>query len=80
MAKKMTGTVVSNSMDKTVVVRVELRKQHPVYKKVVRRHRKFFAHVADDKKPAVGTIVSIVSVRPISRNTHFKVIEAGSSK
>jgi small subunit ribosomal protein S17 len=72
------GTVVSAAMDKTIVVRVDVVKAHPRYKKVIRRSSKFHAH--DEQNEAkVGDIVLIVETRPLSRTKRWrlqKVVEA----
>jgi small subunit ribosomal protein S17 len=72
------GTVVSAAMDKTIVVRVDLVKAHPRYKKVIRRSSKFHAH--DEQNEAkVGDVVLIVETRPLSRTKRWrlqKVVEA----
>ncbi len=67
------GIVVSNAMDKTVVVRVERRVAHPLYKKVVRRFKKFLAH---DKQGTarVGDLVRIEETRPLSKRKRWRVI------
>ena len=69
------GVVVSDMQDKTVVVRVERRVMHPVYKKYIMRSKKYAAH---DEKNAfkVGDIVRIEESRPISKNKHFVVLAA----
>ena len=59
-------------MDKTIVVEVERRVRHPLYKKVIRRSKKFHAH--DDKNEAkAGDWVRIVETRPISRNKRWRL-------
>ncbi len=70
----MTGTVVSNKMDKTVVVRVERRVMDPLYKKFVTRSKRFAAHDAENAF-GVGDLVRIRECRPLSRNKRFEVIE-----
>ncbi len=68
------GTVVSDAMDKTIVVKVEVVKAHPKYKKVVRRSVKFHAH--DERSEAkVGDVVRIVETRPISKTKHWRLAE-----
>ena len=68
------GTVVSDKNDKTVVVEVERRYTHPLYKKVVRRSKKYHAH--DESNAAkVGDRVRIQETAPISRNKRWMVIE-----
>lgn len=71
--KVLTGVVVSDKMDKTVVVRVERRVKHPLYKKYVRRHKKYYAH--DPKNECkVGDLVEIIESRPLSRLKRWRVL------
>ena len=70
----MTGTVVSDKMDKTVVVRVDRRVTHPLYKKIITRSKKFSAH-DEENSCAVGDQVRIRECRPLSRRKNFEVIE-----
>lgn len=75
MSKKIyTGTVVSNKMDKTVVVAVTRLFQHPVYKKTVKRVTKFKAHDEKDKCQ-IGDIVKIIETKPLSKEKRWIVIE-----
>ncbi len=68
------GTVVSDAMDKTIVVRVEIAKAHRRYKKVVRRSVKFHAH--DERGEAkVGDVVRIVETRPLSKTKRWRLAE-----
>lgn len=69
----MQGVVVSDKMDKTVVVRIERRVMHPIYKKFVRRSKRYKAH---DEVNAfkVGDIVRIRECRPLSRHKCWEVI------
>lgn len=60
------GIVVSDKMDKTIVVRVERQFKHPLYKKIVRRHKKFKAH-DENNECKVGDIVLIQESKPISK-------------
>lgn len=69
----MQGVVVSDKSDKTVVVRVERRIMHPVYKKIIRRSRKFHAHDPENRFK-VGDIVRIQECRPISRLKRWQVL------
>jgi small subunit ribosomal protein S17 len=72
--KERRGVVVSNAMDKTVVVRVETVKPDRRYKKVVRRSSKFHAH--DERNEAnVGDVVRIVETRPLSKTKTWRVAE-----
>ena len=68
------GVVVSNAMDKTIVVKVDMIKAHPRYKKVVRRSVKFHAH--DEQNSAnVGDVVRIVETRPLSATKRWRLAE-----
>lgn len=68
------GHVVSDKMDKTVVVSVERLRRHPVYKRVVRLSSKFKAH--DEENGArVGDTVRIEESRPLSRDKRWRVVE-----
>lgn len=70
--KRKVGTVVSDKMDKTVVVRVERLVPHDVYKKYVRRRENFKAH--DEKNEfRVGDRVEIVETRPLSKDKRWRV-------
>ncbi len=72
-----TGVVVSDKMDKTIVVRVERQFKHPLYKKIVRRHKKFKAH-DENNECKVGDIVQIEESRPLSHDKRWilkKIIE-----
>ena len=77
MEKKMKirfGRVLSNRMDKTVVVVVETRRPHPRYKKVVRYKAKFKAH-DEDNTCGIGDLVRIVETRPLSKEKRWRVAE-----
>ncbi len=74
MRRTLVGQVVSNGMDKTVVVRVERLVQNPRYKKYVRRYSKFLAH--DEANACeVGDRVQIIEHRPISKQKRWMVQE-----
>ena len=68
------GVVVSAAMDKTIVVRVEVVKSHPRYKKVVRRSQRFHAHDEQNQAKA-GDIVRIVETRPLSKTKRWRLAE-----
>lgn len=71
--KTRVGTIVSDAMDKTVVVKVERLVPHPVYKKYTKRYTKFKAH--DEKNDCrVGDRVEIVETRPLSRDKRWRVL------
>ena len=67
------GTVVSDKTDKTIVVEVERRYTHPLYKKVVRRSKKYHAH-DETNSCSVGDVVRIEECRPISKTKSWKVV------
>ncbi len=72
--KQRIGTVVSDKMQKTIVVKVERRFRHPLYKKVIRRFKKFYAH--DEREEAkVGDVVRIEECRPLSRLKRWRLVE-----
>ena len=68
------GVVVSNKMDKTIVVRVERRTRHPLYGKEVRSSRKFYAH-DEENKAQVGDRVRITETRPLSKNKNWRLLD-----
>lgn len=75
MPKKVyTGKVISDKMDKTVVVAVTRLYQHPDYKKTVKNITKFMAH-DEENKCKVGDIVRIIETRPLSRHKRWAVID-----
>ena len=68
------GRVVSNKMDKTVVVTVETLRHHPLYKKTIRKAVKFKAH--DEKNECrLGDTVKIIETRPLSKEKRWRVAE-----
>jgi len=68
------GVVVSDKGEKTIIVKVDVIKAHPKYKKVVRRSQKFHAH--DERNTAgVGDVVRIVETRPLSKTKHWRLAE-----
>jgi len=72
--KSFTGTVVSDKMMKTVIVEVERTTRHRLYKKIMRRAKRYMAH--DDRLGAkVGDQVRILETRPLSRHKRWRVIE-----
>ena len=72
--KRLTGRVVSDKMDKTVVVRVERLVRHPRYGKVLRQVKKYKAH-DEENACRVGDMVCIVESRPLSREKRWRVEE-----
>lgn len=72
--RKLKGTVISNKMTKTLVVRVDTLKQHPKYQKFYRVSKKFKVH--DGKSEyRVGDVVIIVETRPTSKDKRWRVLE-----
>ena len=67
------GKVVKDAKDKTVVVYVERRVTHPVYKKIIRRSKKYMAHDEDNRCKA-GDLVRIRECRPLSRRKRWEVL------
>src|SRR5215510_10573204 len=68
------GRVVSDKMDKTIVVQVTDRKSHPLYKKVIQHRVRFKAH-DDGNECTVGDLVRIMEVRPLSRDKRWRLVE-----
>ena len=72
--KKREGLVISDAMDKTVIVRVERRFRHPEYGKEITRSNKFYVH--DEKNEAkTGDVVRIMETRPLSRLKRWRLVE-----
>ena len=70
--QKLMGEIVSNKMDKTVVVKVTKKVPHPVYGKYMKRSKKYLVHIgAVDAK--VGNIVEITAIPPKSKNKHWQL-------
>lgn len=72
--KKLSGTIISNKMQKTVVVEVERLKEHPKYKRRYKLHKNYKAHV-EGGEYAIGDKVIIEECRPISKDKKWKVIK-----
>ncbi len=72
--KVRTGVVVSDKMQKTVVVQIERRVPHPVYGKMVTRSKKFKAH-DEENSAKTGDTVRIVETRPLSKDKRWRVLE-----
>ena len=71
--KERTGEVISNTMAKTIIVRVERRFPHPKYKKVITGYKKFYAH--DEKNEAkIGDRVRIEETRPLSKTKRWRLV------
>jgi len=72
--KQLIGKVVSNKMDKTIVVEIESLVMHPLYKKSVRRTKKLKGH--DEKNEcSIGDLVKIEESRPLSKDKRYRLVE-----
>ena len=72
--KVRTGYVVSDKMQKTIVVELEDRKPHPLYKKTMRTNSKVKVH-DENETAGVGDLVCIEETRPLSKDKHFRLVE-----
>ena len=72
--KKLTGIVVSDKMQKTVVVKVESIKEHPKYKRRYKSHKKYKAH-DENREYHIGDKVIIEETKPMSKDKHFTVVK-----
>jgi len=71
--KVLTGTIVSNKMDKTVVVKVERKFSHPKFKKVVKRTKKYKCH-DEENKGSVGDVITMAEIRPLSKEKRWSLV------
>ena len=78
MAQQIIGTVVSTKMQKTIVVQVERKFRHPLYRKVITRHKKIKAHL-ETGDVSEGDVVMIQETKPISKDKHFIFVSKISS-
>ena len=70
--KLQSGIVVSNNMDKSIVVKIERKIKHPIYKKTIKRSKKYVAH--DEKNDSqIGDLVQIAECRPLSKRKRFRL-------
>ena len=72
--KQIIGTVVSDKNDKTIIVKVETRKKHPSYGKLVKVSKKYVAH-DEENRAKVGDKVRIMETRPLSKTKRFELVE-----
>ena len=72
--KERQGTVVSNRADKTITVRIDTARRHPVYEKIVRQSHKIHAH-DEQNEAAEGDVVRVVETRKLSKTKHWKLVE-----
>ncbi len=74
LRKERIGVVVSNKMDKTIVIAVERKVKHPKYGKFVKRRKKFTAH-DEENTCNIGDTVKIMETRPLSKNKSWRLVE-----
>ena len=74
MRKTLVGRVVSNKMDKTIVVAIEDSVRHPLYKKIIKRTVKLKAH-DENNECAIGDRVSVMETRPLSKDKRWRLVE-----
>ena len=74
LRKERTGVVVSNKMDKTIVVAIATNVQHPLYHKIIKRTYKLKAH-DENNECGVGDIVRVMETRPLSKDKRWRVVE-----
>ncbi|WP_372775314.1 30S ribosomal protein S17 [Mangrovibacterium sp.] len=74
LRKERIGVVVSDKMEKTIVVAVKMKEKHPIYGKFVNKTTKFYAH--DEKQDSnVGDTVKIMETRPLSKSKRWRLVE-----
>ncbi|WP_163708394.1 30S ribosomal protein S17 [Mangrovibacterium lignilyticum] len=74
LRKERVGVVVSDKMEKTIVVAVKMKEKHPIYGKFVNKTTKFYAH--DEKQDSnVGDTVKIMETRPLSKSKRWRLVE-----
>ena len=74
LRKERIGVVVSNKMDKSIVVEIERREKHPIYGKFIKKTNRFMAH--DEKNECnIGDTVRIMETRPMSKRKHWRLVE-----
>jgi len=72
--KTRVGTIIKNSMDKTIVVAVESHQKHPLYKKILKRIKKYKVH-DPDQSGKIGDVVRISETRPLSKTKRWRLVE-----
>ena len=74
LRKEKIGKVVSNKMDKTIVVAVETKVSHPIYKKMIKRTYKLKAH-DENNECNIGDTVKVMETRPLSKDKRWRLVE-----
>lgn len=72
--KQLTGVVIKISTPDTIKVRVEIKQPHPLYKKVIRSHKNYLAHIADSSIIKAGEVVTIEEAKPFSKMKKWIVL------
>ena len=70
--KLQSGVVVSNNMDKSIVVKIERKIKHPIYKKTIKRSKKYIAH-DEQNECQIGDLVQSAECRPLSKRKRFRL-------
>jgi small subunit ribosomal protein S17 len=70
--KLQSGVVVSNNMDKSIVVKIERKIKHPIYKKTIKRSKKYVAH-DENNECKIGDLVQIAECRPLSKRKRYRL-------
>ena len=74
LRKTKVGVVVSNKMDKSIIVAIERRVAHPIYKKYFKKTTKLMAH-DENNESGIGDVVKIMETRPLSKNKKWRLLE-----
>lgn len=72
--KTFNGIVVSQKMDKTAIIEVTRKTPHPLYKKLIKRSKRYLVDT-EGKEVTIGAAITIAETRPIAKNKHFKILE-----
>ena len=72
--KTLVGKVISDKMNKTIIVQVEYLKEHPIYKRILRKFSKFKVH-DEENKAKIGDMVKISQTRPLSKEKRWRLLE-----
>ncbi len=76
--RELQGVVVSDKADKTIIVLVERRVMHPLYKKIIKRSKRYRAHDKENRHK-IGDKVRIVECRPVSKSKTWRVVAEGAA-
>ncbi|MEA3432779.1 MAG: 30S ribosomal protein S17 [candidate division WOR-3 bacterium] len=74
MKRRFSGEVISDKMDRSCLVKVEIKRKHPLLGKVVRKYMKVMCH-DENNKTKLGDTVVIEETRPLSKKKHFRIVE-----